>query len=284
MQTVHTVAALRAQVQAWRRQGEAIGFVPTMGNLHRGHLELVRRGRELAPRVIASVFVNPLQFGPGEDYGRYPRTLPQDARALEGARCDLLFAPDAREIYPRGQEGLARVSVPEASTILCGQFRPGHFDGVTTVVAILFNLVQPDLALFGEKDYQQLFLIRRMVEDLQWPIRIHGVATEREPDGLALSSRNQYLSAAERAQAPELHAALTEIAAGLAAGRRDYAALSYLGLKRLEARGFRPQYLEVRAPDLRPPTPETTEFVVLAAAWLGQTRLIDNVTVASRNV
>lgn len=280
MLTVHGIAELRQQLADWRKGGQRIAFVPTMGNLHRGHLELVRRGREVADKVVSSVFVNPLQFGPNEDFNRYPRTLPQDQAALNGAGCDLLFAPTAQEVYPKGMEGLTKVGVPEVSGILCGQFRPGHFDGVATVVSILFNLVQPDVALFGEKDYQQLFIIRRMVQDLHMPIQIIGVATEREPDGLALSSRNQYLSAEERGRAPEMYATLREVADKLRAGRRDFSALSYAGIKRLEAAQFRPQYLEIRAPDLLEPEGAASVFVVLAAAYLGATRLIDNITVS----
>ncbi|MGH8456299.1 MAG: pantoate--beta-alanine ligase, partial [Stenotrophobium sp.] len=231
--------------------------------------------------VVSSVFVNPLQFGPNEDFGRYPRTLEQDRAALAAAGADLLFAPTAQEVYPRGMEGLARVSVPDVAGILCGHFRPGHFDGVATVVSILFNLVQPDLALFGEKDYQQLFIIRRMVADLHMPIEVIGVATEREPDGLALSSRNQYLGADERRVAPELYAVLGEVADKLKSGRRDFSALCYAGIKRLEASQFRPQYLEVRAPDLGEPRRESRDFVILAAAYLGKTRLIDNIKVSA---
>lgn len=279
MQTVHAIPELRAQMAAWRRAGQRIAFVPTMGNLHRGHLELVRRGREMADRVVASVFVNPLQFGPNEDFGRYPRTLEQDQAALTQAGADLLFAPSAQEVYPRGMEGLTKVGVPGVSSSLCGHFRPGHFDGVATVVSILLNLVQPDTALFGEKDYQQLFIIRRVVADLHMPIEIIGIATEREPDGLALSSRNQYLSAEERRLAPEMYATLSEVAEKLKAGRRDFSALCYAGIKRLEASQFRPQYLEVRAPDLGLPSREGRDFVILAAAYLGKTRLIDNVTI-----
>lgn len=279
MKTAHSIVELRAQLAAWRKAGDKIAFVPTMGNLHRGHLELVRRGRSAADRVVSSVFVNPLQFGPSEDFNRYPRTLEQDKAALEQAGADLLFAPTAQEIYPRGMDDLAKVSVSGVSNILCGHFRPGHFDGVATVVSILFNLVQPDTALFGEKDYQQLLVIRRMVADLHMPIEIVGVATEREPDGLALSSRNQYLSPQERQLAPEMYATLTEVADKLKAGRRDFSALCYAGIKRLEASQFRPQYLEVRAPDLGQPQRDGSGFVILAAAYLGKTRLIDNVTI-----
>ncbi|HUP92474.1 MAG TPA: pantoate--beta-alanine ligase [Solimonas sp.] len=279
MLTLHTVAELRAQVSAWRRAGARIGFVPTMGNLHRGHLELVRRAREVSDKVVASIFVNPLQFGPTEDFGKYPRTLQQDQAALAGAACDLLFAPSVEEMYPRGQGGLTKVSVPGLSGILCGQFRPGHFDGVATVVNLLFNQVQPDAALFGEKDYQQLLVIRRMTADLQLPVTVIGIPTEREPDGLALSSRNQYLSPAERRLAPALHAVLREVAEALKAGRRDFEALREHATKSLDSAGFRPQYLEIRSPDLAEPTAADTHFVVLAAAHLGATRLIDNLVV-----
>lgn len=279
MLTAHEIAELRTQLAAWRKAGEKIAFVPTMGNLHRGHLELIRRGRATAQRVVSSVFVNPLQFGPNEDFNRYPRTLEQDKIALQQAGADLLFAPTAQEIYPHGMEGLAKVTIPAVSNILCGHFRPGHFDGVATVVSILFNLVQPDIALFGEKDYQQLLVIRRMVANLHMPIEIIGVETEREPDGLALSSRNQYLSEEERRLAPEMYASLNEVADKLRTGRRDFSALCYAGIKRLESCRFRPQYLEVRALDLNPPQADGKGFVILAAAYLGKTRLIDNVTI-----
>ncbi|MBI2383890.1 MAG: pantoate--beta-alanine ligase [Gammaproteobacteria bacterium] len=281
MITVHTIAELRAQIAAWRRAGERIAFVPTMGNLHRGHLELVRRARERAGRVVASVFVNPLQFGPNEDFERYPRTLAQDRAGLEQAQCDLLFAPTAREIYPRGMDGLTRIGVPGISTVLCGEFRPGHFDGVATVVAILFNLVQPDAALFGEKDYQQLLVIRRMTADLHLPVEIVGVPTQRDADGLALSSRNQYLSADERPKAALIHRTMQDVAAELRRGNRDYRGLREQAAAALAAAGFRPQYFEIRTPGLDSPKPEEKEWVVLVAAYLGNTRLIDNLRVSS---
>jgi pantoate--beta-alanine ligase len=280
MITTHTIRDLRMQLAAWRKAGQKLALVPTMGNLHRGHIELVRRAREHADRVISSIFVNPLQFGPKEDFGRYPRTLSADQSKLADAGCDLLFAPNAQEIYPQGMDGLTHVSVPEISTILCGHFRPGHFDGVATVVNILFNLVQPDVALFGEKDYQQLLVIRRMVADLHLPLEVMGVATQREPDGLALSSRNQYLSAEERARSSQLFAALGKVADGLRAGRRDFPALQAEAIQQLEQAGFRPQYLEVRARNLSQANDKTSEFVILAAAFLGATRLIDNLVVS----
>ncbi len=277
---VHTVADLRVAVAQLRSRGRRIAFVPTMGNLHAGHLHLVETARSRAEAVVASIFVNPLQFGPNEDFERYPRTLQQDRDKLESVGCDLLFAPSAEEMYPRGRGQLTTVAVPELSGILCGRYRPGHFDGVTTVVNILFNQVQPDLAIFGDKDYQQLFLIRRMVADLHLQIEIVGVPTQRESDGLALSSRNQYLSAQERPRAAAIATVLEAVAQALAAGRRDYATLCAEQLKSLELQGFKPQYLEVRRPDLGLPDEQDQAWVVLVAAYLGTTRLIDNRSVS----
>ncbi|MES0872491.1 pantoate--beta-alanine ligase [Sinimarinibacterium thermocellulolyticum] len=279
MITLQTVAELRAQLAAWRRAGERIALVPTMGNLHRGHLRLMEQARFRASRVVASVFVNPLQFGPNEDYERYPRTLAADQAALAAAGVDLLFAPSVAEMYPRGREGLTRVHVPGISEDLDGAHRPGHFDGVATVVSILFNLVQPDVALFGEKDYQQLAVIRQMVADLHLPIEIIGVPTERDADGLALSSRNQYLSAEERARAPALYAALQAVASALMNGRRDFDAISEEQCKMLTSKGFDVQYLAIRRADLGAADAATTHYVVLVAAKLGTTRLIDNLQV-----
>jgi pantoate--beta-alanine ligase len=280
MQVVHTVAQVRAAVASWRKAGQRVAFVPTMGNLHRGHIELIAQAGKEAQRVVSSVFVNPIQFGPNEDFDRYPRTLAEDTARLEAAECDLLFAPPVREIYPRGIAALTRIHVPEISTILCGKFRPGHFDGVATVVNLLLNIVQPDVALFGQKDYQQLEVIRRMVRDLHLPVEIIGVLTQREVNGLALSSRNQYLSPEEREKAPEVYATLAGLADALRAGRRDYAALEAEAAQRLTHAGFRPQYVAVRAKSLAEPDATTREFVVLAAAYLGETRLIDNLHVA----
>lgn len=276
MLTVHTVADLRAQVSRWKQARERVAFVPTMGNLHAGHLQLIDRARSVAPRTVASVFVNPLQFGPNEDFDRYPRTLPDDRTKLEAAGCDLLFAPDVAEMYPRGREQLTTVSVPGLNAVLDGAFRPGHFDGVATVVSLLFQQVQPDVAIFGEKDWQQLQVIRRMVGDLHMPIEILGQPTARDPDGLAMSSRNQYLSAEERRVAPEIHRTLVAVTDDLRSGRRDYEALEQAASARLAAAGFVPQYVEIRAPNLSHPAPDAGEWVVLAAAFLGRTRLIDN--------
>ena len=280
MRTVHTIAELRAQVAAWRQAGERVAFVPTMGNLHRGHIHLVERAREQAPRTVASIFVNPTQFGPNEDFAGYPRTLAEDARQLKAAGLDVLFAPPVAEIYPRPLEDMTAVTVPELSGILCGASRPTHFRGVATVVGKLFNMVQPDAALFGEKDWQQLMVIRRLVEDLNFPVEIIGVPTVREADGLAMSSRNRYLTPQERAIAPALYATLSASAQRLRAGERDYQRLADEAKTALAAAGFRPDYFEIRrAGDLKPPSGEDTHLRILAAAWLGKARLIDNLAV-----
>ncbi len=280
MRLVHTVSELRREIAGWRAGGETIGLVPTMGNLHAGHLDLLAAARENADRVIVSIFVNPLQFGPNEDFDRYPRTLAEDQARLESADCDLLFAPSVDEVYPQGRTAGTRIVVPGISELLEGEFRPGFFDGVATVVGILFNQVQPDVALFGRKDYQQLLVIRRMVADLHLPIRLVGVATRREPDGLAMSSRNQYLTAAERSLAPGLHRALSAVAQRLRSGSRDFEAVADEARRMLERQGFKPQYLSIRDPDdLGAPRLDGRGWVVLSAALLGRTRLIDNVEV-----
>ncbi|MBB3142491.1 pantoate--beta-alanine ligase [Halomonas organivorans] len=277
MRTLHDIAALREALATHRRAGRTIGLVPTMGNLHAGHLALVAAARRRADVVIATIFVNPMQFGPNEDLDAYPRTLAEDRAKLEAADCDLLFAPDVATIYPRGLAVQTRISVPEVSEGLCGGDRPGHFDGVATVVTMLFNLVQPDLACFGEKDYQQLAVIRRLVADLHLPIEIVGVPIERAEDGLALSSRNGYLDPAQRALAPELHRTLCGLRKALEAGEPVEDSLAH-GLARLREAGFAPDYLELRAADLGPVGETTRDAVLLVAARLGPTRLIDNLS------
>jgi pantoate--beta-alanine ligase len=273
---VADIPELRRQVSGWRAQGLRTALVPTMGNLHAGHLALVRSARELAGRVVVSIFVNPLQFGPSEDFAAYPRTLERDGEQLAAEGADLLFVPTVDGMYPRGQADHTRVEVPGLSDILCGASRPGHFVGVATVVCKLLNLVQPDLALFGEKDLQQLLVIRRMVEDLCLPVEIHGLPTVREPDGLAMSSRNAYLEAAERTLAPGLYRALQRAVERLSAGS-PVGAVEAQGWAELVAAGLEPEYLSVRrAGDLGPPGPEDRDLVVLAAARLGRSRLIDN--------
>ncbi|HUK00731.1 MAG TPA: pantoate--beta-alanine ligase [Steroidobacteraceae bacterium] len=277
METVTTIAAVRQRVREWHRAGHRVAFVPTMGNLHAGHVSLIEAARRNGDRFVASIFVNPMQFGPNEDFAHYPRTPHDDERMLEAAGCSLMFMPDVAEIYPNGAEDATRIEVPKLSTILCGRFRPGHFEGVATIVASLFHIVEPDVAIFGEKDYQQLTIIRRMVSDLNLPVSIIGAPTVREPDGLAMSSRNQYLTPEERRLAPRIFQELTRAAARVSGGDANLAAVERAGTEALELAGFRPDYFSVRARDLTAPLRETREFVVLTAARLGRARLIDNV-------
>ncbi|EKE73689.1 pantoate--beta-alanine ligase [Gallaecimonas xiamenensis] len=280
MRTVHSVKDLRAQVKAWRQKGERVALVPTMGNLHEGHLTLVREAKHQADRVVVSIFVNPLQFGAGEDLGAYPRTPEEDSAALFDEGVDLLFMPSVEVLYPNGMDDHTKVEVPGISELYCGQTRPGHFRGVATVVCKLLNLVQPDLACFGMKDYQQLAVIRRMVDDLAMPVDIQGVPTVRAEDGLALSSRNGYLTGEERAKAPALYAALTAMADALKGGRRDFEALVDEAKAKLSEAGFTPDYLYLlNAQSLATATGEDQELVILAAAYLGKARLIDNLLV-----
>ncbi|NUS38025.1 MAG: pantoate--beta-alanine ligase [Lysobacter sp.] len=276
IETVAHLDTLRARIAGWKRAGLRVGFVPTMGNLHAGHFSLVGLARQSADRVVASVFVNPTQFGPNEDFARYPRTPEADAAGLQAAGCDLLWLPSVETMYPFGVEATVRVHVPGVSEVLEGAHRPGHFDGVATVVARLFNQVQPDVAAFGRKDYQQLAVIRYLVRDLAFPIELLAGETRRESDGLALSSRNQYLSPEERAQAPELHATLEGLREAILAGT-PRAAAEASAAERLAGRGFAVDYLAVRRPDLdEPPDRGHGRRVALAAARLGRTRLIDN--------
>jgi len=278
MQTVDRIADLREIVREWRLARQSIAFVPTMGNLHAGHASLIGAAHVHGRRVVASVFVNPLQFGPNEDYTAYPRTPDDDAALVAAQGVDLLFLPTVEEMYPLGAAGSTIVDVPDLSGILCGAFRPGHFQGVATVVVKLLNLVQPDVAIFGEKDYQQLTIIRRSVEDLCLPVRIVGAPTVRADDGLALSSRNRYLSATERRVAPTVYRALDHARRRLEAGDSDVPAIEAEGMATLRAAGFRPDYFEVRMADtLARPGGQDVDVVVLTAARLGRARLIDNV-------
>lgn len=277
MNTVKTVRELRAAVARARSEGKRIALVPTMGNLHAGHAALVTKASQRADFVVASIFVNPLQFGPSEDLDKYPRTLAADQEKLLDAGCHLLFAPTVEEMYPDGMDGQTRLHVTGVSEGLCGGSRPGHFDGVATVVCKLFNMVQPDMALFGEKDFQQLAVIRKLVRDLNLPIQIFGEPTVRAEDGLALSSRNGYLTEAQRGIAPVLQRTLQQLAERIRQGERDYAALLAQGRQQIEDVGLRIDYLEVREPvGLRPATAQDHQLVILVAAFLGTTRLIDN--------
>ena len=280
MDVVTTIAGVRARVRSWRADGLRIALVPTMGNLHAGHMSLLAAASARADRVIVSIFVNPLQFGPAEDFAAYPRTLADDQSLLAAGRCDLLFAPTVEQIYPDGGAQPTLITVRGLSCELCGQFRPGHFEGVATVVAKLFNIVTPDVAVFGEKDFQQYVIIRRMTQDLLLPVEVIGAPTVRAPDGLALSSRNRFMSPQERNMAPAIHAALQAATQRIAAGDRDFLALESAGWQALAKAGLRPDYFAVRdASELQRPGTTTREMVVLTAARLGKARLIDNLRV-----
>lgn len=278
MNSVHTLLELRTAVTEARQAGQRIALVPTMGNLHAGHIALIKQAVAQADFVVASIFVNPLQFGPNEDLDSYPRTLAADQAQLLEAGCNLVFAPSAQEMYPNGMAEHTTVSVPGVSAGLCGGSRPGHFDGVATVVCKLLNMVQPDMALFGEKDFQQLAVIRKMVADLSIPVDIIGVPIVRDHDGLALSSRNGYLNAQQRASAPILQQCMQAVKAHIKNGRDDYAALFAEFAQNLQDAGLRLDYVELRdAQNLQPVTAHSRQLVLLSAAYLGDTRLIDNI-------
>ena len=281
MEIMGDLAALREQLAEWRDHGDSIALVPTMGNLHAGHLALVEAAAASAEHAVATIFVNPTQFVAGEDFAHYPRSEAQDCRQLATAGAELVFMPAVETMYPAGQASHTRVTVPALDDILCGEFRPGHFTGVATIVTKLLNMIRPDMAFFGDKDYQQLLVIRRLVQDLALAVDIRSVPTVREADGLALSSRNGYLDAAERALAPQLYELLIDIADKLRAGRRDYRELELAAMGQLRDAGWRPEYVAVRdAATLQPPAGSEVaahELIVLAAAWLGRARLIDNV-------
>ena len=290
MLVISSSQQLRNQLQHWRQEKQSIAFVPTMGNLHDGHLRLVEVAQQQSNKLVVSIFVNPLQFAPGTDFEAYPRTLQQDNEKLERLGVDVVFCPEVSAIYPEGMEVSTKVCVPGLSDILCGKFRPGHFEGVTTVVAKLFNLVQPDVAIFGEKDYQQLVIIQRMVQDLCFPIKITGVETIREENGLAMSSRNQYLSQQEFALAALLNSALVSVVervkgriGNVVSTLNDFHDIEQQAMHDLKSHGFQPEYIKVcHADDLSDAVPETgskREMRVLGAAWLGKARLIDNVLV-----
>lgn len=281
MITLNSVATLRSALASYKHDGKKVAFVPTMGNLHEGHLSLIDAAKQHADVVVASIFVNPMQFGANEDLDAYPRTLEADSNALIKHSCDILFAPSVEEVYPCGLAAETRVDVPELGTYHCGASREGHFVGVSTVVTKLFNMVQPDIAVFGQKDFQQLAIIRKMARDLCMPIEILGIPTSREDTGLARSSRNGYLTAEQKQQATAIYASIADCAQALKEGRRDFAELENEAKRKLQAAGFKPDYFNIAHPDTLTPSDETdTEFVILAAAFLGTTRLIDNMTVS----
>ncbi len=280
METVYSLETLRATIQRWRRAGARVALVPTMGNLHAGHISLLERARALADHTVVSIFVNPIQFGAGEDYAKYPSTLQTDQEKLAAAGLDLLFVPNLDQLYPGGIAEDTRITVPGLSTILCGQFRPGHFSGVATVVSKLFINIQPDIALFGEKDYQQVLVIKRMTHDLLMPVEILGMPIVRETDGLAMSSRNSYLKPEERSRAPQIYAALSSAVAKLKTQAHSLIAIETAAMADLAANGFRPEYFSIRrAEDLNNPQSGDQQLQILVAAWLGKARLIDNIRV-----
>jgi len=280
MRTISQIAELRAALADARRQGKRIALVPTMGNLHAGHLALIELARQQADVVVASIFVNPLQFGANEDLDRYPRTLAQDQQKLQAAACDLLFAPTVSEMYPQGAQSQTRVSVGGVSERLCGAARPGHFAGVATVVTKLLNIVQPDIVVFGRKDYQQLCVIETLVADLNLPVQIMSLPTVRDADGLALSSRNGGLTEGQRKTAPLLYQCLQQMARSISEGERDYPALCQNAGAKLQSQGFRVDYLEISAASsLQAATAEDKTLLIAVAAFLGNIRLIDNIEV-----
>ena len=276
----HTKQELAEHIAEWRHHGDHIALVPTMGNLHAGHLALVELAREHAERIVVSIFVNPTQFGEGEDFEDYPRTLERDKLRLQKTGADVIFAPSVDTMYPFGLDMSTKVSVPGLTENFCGATRPGHFDGVTTVVARLFAMVQPDIAVFGQKDYQQQLVLRHMSRDMSLPIDIITGETVRDDDGLALSSRNSYLSAEDRATAPLLYDTLVSVSGDLQDGRRNFEELEAAAISRLAEGGFNVDYFSIRrAQNLEIPDRDCDDLVVLVAAQLGGTRLIDNIVV-----
>ncbi|MGQ9425546.1 pantoate--beta-alanine ligase [Gilvimarinus sp. F26214L] len=279
MQIFHHVSSVREALSRERDQGRTIGFVPTMGNLHQAHIELVKIAQQHCDVVVVSIFVNPLQFGLNEDWDKYPRTYEADIAKLQEAKCDYLFYPDEKEIYPNGMAEQTRVVVPTMTNVLCGASRPGHFEGVTTVVSKLFNIVQPDEAVFGMKDFQQLAVIRRMVEDLCIPVKITGGEIFREPDGLAMSSRNSYITPEERPRVNQLNASLNWVRDRILDGDRDFLALESAAARQIEDAGFRLDYLTVsNSRTLEPAAHDDTEITILGAMYTQAARLIDNVS------
>lgn len=279
MLSLETVQSIQSQVQYWKLQKASIAFVPTMGNLHAGHLALVERAKQLADKVVVSIYVNPLQFGENEDFDSYPRTLDSDKRALIDAGADALFLPNNKMMYPESAKNSSRVHVPNISGMLCGEYRPGHFTGVATIVCKLFNIIQADVAVFGEKDFQQVAVIRKMVKDLFLPIKIETLATVRENDGLAMSSRNQYLTQDQREIASKLYEAMMTMVKE-AKGNRKYREIELNGAENLEKTGHKPEYVRFcDSVTLLPAITTTVDPVLLIATWLGETRLIDNMRV-----
>jgi pantoate--beta-alanine ligase len=280
MQVVDSIASLRELITQWKRSGQTVGFVPTMGNLHDGHLKLVKRAKAHNDRVIVSIFVNPMQFGANEDLDAYPRTIEEDKAKLIADGADAVFLPSVSDMYPAGLDVQTYVEVPGISDVLCGASRPGHFRGVATVVSKLFNMVQPDDAFFGEKDYQQLQVIRTMVRDLSMAVTVHGVPTEREESGLAMSSRNGYLTAEEKATASLIYKAMQQMKTAIDEGNTDFLAIENAAVSELERHGFKNDYVKVvNAQTFMPAMPNDAHIVIVVALFMGKTRLIDNLQI-----
>ena len=280
MQVVDSIASLRELITQWKRSGQTVGFVPTMGNLHDGHLKLVKRAKAHNDKVIVSIFVNPMQFGANEDLDAYPRTIEEDKAKLIADGADAVFLPSVSDMYPAGLDVQTYVEVPGISDVLCGASRPGHFRGVATVVSKLFNMVQPDDAFFGEKDYQQLQVIRTMVRDLSMAVTVHGVPTEREASGLAMSSRNGYLTAEEKATASLIYKAMQQMKTAIDEGNTDFLAIENAAVSELEQHGFKNDYVKVvNAQTFMPAMPNDAHIVIVVALFMGKTRLIDNLQI-----
>jgi pantoate--beta-alanine ligase len=280
MQVVDSIASLRELITQWKRSGQTVGFVPTMGNLHDGHLKLVKRAKVHNDKVIVSIFVNPMQFGANEDLDAYPRTIEEDKAKLIADGADAVFLPSVSDMYPAGLDVQTYVEVPGISDVLCGASRPGHFRGVATVVSKLFNMVQPDDAFFGEKDYQQLQVIRTMVRDLSMAVKVHGVPTEREESGLAMSSRNGYLTAEEKATASLIYKAMQQMKTAIDEGNTDFLAIENAAVSKLEQHGFKNDYVKVvNAQTFMPAMPNDAHIVIVVALFMGKTRLIDNLQI-----
>ena len=280
MQVVDSIASLRELITQWKRSGQTVGFVPTMGNLHDGHLKLVKRAKAHNDKVIVSIFVNPMQFGANEDLDAYPRTIEEDKAKLIADGADAVFLPSVSDMYPAGLDVQTYVEVPGISDVLCGASRPGHFRGVATVVSKLFNMVQPDDAFFGEKDYQQLQVIRTMVRDLSMAVTVHGVPTEREESGLAMSSRNGYLTAEEKATASLIYKAMQQMKTAIDEGNTDFVAIENAAVSELEQHGFKNDYVKVvNAQTFMPAMSDDAHIVIVVALFMGKTRLIDNLQI-----
>jgi pantoate--beta-alanine ligase len=281
MDQATSVTELRQYVQHWKDHGQSIAFIPTMGNLHDGHISLIEKGQALCDRSICSIFVNPMQFGPNEDWDHYPRSLDADIEKLEAIGCDLVYLPTASELYPEGLDKISHVQVTDLTDHYEGAHRPGHFTGVATVVLKLFNIVRPDVSVFGKKDYQQYRVISKMVEDFNLDVQIIGQETTRDDSGLATSSRNQYLDAAQKEKAAMIYRTLRQVAAAIDQGERDFRALEQDALESLDDAGFKTDYFNIcNAETLLPATPQDRDLVILVTAAMGPTRLLDNIEVS----